>query len=534
MEKKESDIESLFEPQSIAVVGASQDPRKLGYRVLENIVHGGYQNPVYPINPRGGAILGVPVFPELEAVDRCIDTAVIVIPAAFVFESIRSCAAKGVKHAVIITSGFAEVGNSEEEKKIASYARDHGVRILGPNIFGIYSAAASLNATFSTGVVTPGTIAIITQSGALGASMIGKTAVENMGVSAMVSVGNKADIDESDLLEYLLGQERTKVILMYIEGVRNGERLLGTLTTATRAKPVIVIKAGRSAKGAVAAASHTGSLAGSDEVFDDLMKQCGAIRAETINEAFKWCRFLSHNPLPKGDHTVIITNGGGIGVMCADACEKYGVPLYDDPAALGETYADVVPEFGSKKNPIDLTGQATTAAFDDALTAAGKSADTDAVIALACEVAVFDPENLSHLIEKHCREYKRNGKALAFSFVGGERMEHCIRTYSAQGYPVFGDVYEAVSCVGALYSYHRYLSRRPDEEVTADIDLARIDETVRGVLVDKRNFVLSDEAREIMDAARIPMPTGRIAHSLDEAIQHSEEIGFPVVMKVVS
>jgi acyl-CoA synthetase (NDP forming) len=347
----------LFEPRSIAVIGASHDTAKIGYTVLENIVLGGYPHKVYPINPQGGEILGLrvsrdyphkvyPINPQggeilglrvsrdLEEIDEPIDLAYIVIPAKFVFDAVKSCAEKGVKIALIITSGFSEVGNIEEERKIAAYAREHGLRILGPNIFGIYSAAASLNGTFGTRDVRPGNVAIITQSGALGLSMIGKTAVENIGISAMVSVGNKADIDESDLLEYLITQDMTKLIFMYIEGVKEGERLVKALREATKKKPVVVIKSGRSEKGAIAVASHTGSLAGTDEVFDAIMKQSGVLRAESLQDAFDWCKFLSNNPLPHGEHTVIITNGGGVGVMTADACEKYGVKLYGD---VGET-----------------------------------------------------------------------------------------------------------------------------------------------------------------------------------------------------
>ena len=534
MKDKKPDIHYLFEPRSIAVVGASNDKSKIGYKVLHNIVAGGYAKKIYPINPRGGQIAGLPVYQSIQNIDDKIDVACIIIPAEFVFRSVQSCVEKGVKFALIITSGFSEVGNSEEENKIASYAHEHGLRILGPNIFGIYSVTASLNATFGESKVIPGNVAIVTQSGALGASMIGKTAVENMGMSAMVSVGNKADIDESDLLEHLTAQEQTKIIMMYIEGVKEGKRLFEVLNKVTSKKPVVVIKSGRYAKGAIAAASHTGSLAGSDGVFDAIMRQCGVLRAENIDEAFNWCKFLSHNPLPRGDHTVIITNGGGIGVMCADACEKYGVKLYDDIPALSKLYEDVVPEFGSKKNPVDLTGQATTAEFDSALTATLNDQETHSVIALACELAVFDGENLAPLIEKHYKRYKEKGKTIVFSFIGGEKIDECIRTYRAKGYPVFGDVYDAVSSLGSLYDYYNYLKQRAEKTVGVEIDIVRIEKVVHDALIDDRNFLLADEAQEIMKAADISMPRSRVANSLDDAIRYAEELSYPVVMKIVS
>ncbi|MCX5908177.1 MAG: acetyl CoA synthetase, partial [Deltaproteobacteria bacterium] len=312
---KEPDIKYLFEPRSIAIIGASQDKKKIGYSIVNNIVSGGY---------------------SVEEINEPVDVVSIAIPAKFVFEAVKSCARSKVKYLEIITSGFSEIGNTEEEKKIVSLANEHNMRVLGPNIFGLFSAASSLNATFSGSPVIPGGVAIITQSGALGVAMIGKTAVENIGLSAIVSVGNKTDLDEADLLEYLMQQDLTKIILMYIEGVRKGEKLIPVLKRATGNIPVVVIKSGRSERGAIAAASHTGSLAGSDEIFDAIVKQCGVLRAESVEEAFNWCKFLANTPAPAGANTVIITNGGGIGVMATDACEKYDVKLYDDTTALKE------------------------------------------------------------------------------------------------------------------------------------------------------------------------------------------------------
>jgi len=224
-----------------------------------------------------------------------------------------------------------------------------------------------MNATFGSKNVLSGHVGIITQSGALGIAMIGRTAIEKIGLSTMVSLGNKSDIDETDLLEYLRYDPNTKVIMMYIEGIQNGERLLKTLKKLTREKPVIVIKSGRSKRGAMAAASHTGSLAGSDEVFDKVMKQVGVIRADTLDEAFNWCKFLSTNPLPKGENTVIVTNGGGVGVMATDACEKFNVDLIDDQEFLTSIFKDATPDYGSLKNPIDITGGAVSDDYDRAI-----------------------------------------------------------------------------------------------------------------------------------------------------------------------
>jgi acyl-CoA synthetase (NDP forming) len=439
-----------------------------------------------------------------------------------------------VKYLTIISSGFSEIGNNEEERKIVSYAREHNMRILGPNIFGIYSAAASLNATFGSSGIIPGRVAIITQSGALGVAMIGKTTVENIGLSSVVSVGNKTDIDEADLLEYLATEEHTKIVLMYIEGVRDGERLIRTVKRTTEKIPVVVIKSGRSERGAIAAASHTGSLAGSDEIFDALMKQCGVMRAENVEEAFNWCKFLANTPFPSGEKTVIVTNGGGIGVMATDACEKYGVRLYDDLTALKEAFSPVTPEFGSTKNPIDLTGQATSSHYHSALEEARKNNQINSVIALYGETAVFDAENLSSMIEENARKFRREKKPLVFSIFGGEKIENCLLALKKTDAAVYEDVYEAVSCLGSVYRYYHYLRQRSAAVEEAEIDVPAIDGVLDRVLEEGRSFLLASEGQAVMEAAEILTPRSILARSLDEAVRGAEMIGYPVVMKVVS
>jgi acetyltransferase len=528
------DIKYLFEPRAVAVIGASHDKNKLGYHVIDNIVSGGYTGRVYPINPRGGEICGRRVYKTIEDVEDEIDLVSIVVPAKFVYEAVKSCAQKGVKFASIITSGFAEVGNVEEERKIVACARAHGMRIQGPNIFGIYSCVSSLNATFSASCPEPGSVAIITQSGALGLGMIGKTAIEHLGLSAIVSVGNKSDLDEADLLEYLVPQAQTRVIFMYIEGVQDGEKLIKALSVATRVKPVIVLKSGRSARGAIAAASHTGSLAGSDEVFDDIMRQCGVLRAESVNEGFDWCKFIATSPPPPGDNTVIITNGGGIGVIATDASEKYGITLYDDAATLKETFAPVTPDFGSTKNPIDITGQAGRTEYTLALDAALNHKDMHAVMALYCETAVFDSENLFRMIIENSQKYRGGGKPLVFSVFGGRKSRDCINQCRDQNIPVFGDVYEAVSCMGALFRYYHYRNASPDQAVMADIDAEALERIAAYAIAQNRFFLLAHEAQTIMKLAGIEIPKSSIARNLDEAVRCSEDIGYPVVMKVVS
>ena len=534
MEDSNLNIKYLFEPENIAVIGAARDENKIGYKILKNILTGGYQGKIYPVNPQGGEILGLKAYRNIEEVNGPVDVASIVIPAKFVYEAVKSCARKKVKYLTIISSGFSEIGNNEEERRIVSYANEHHMRILGPNIFGIYSAAASLNATFGSSGIIPGRVAIITQSGALGVAMIGKTTVENIGLSAIVSVGNKTDVDEADLLEYLVTDDHTKIVLMYIEGVRNGERLIQAVKMTTQKIPVVVIKSGRSERGAIAAASHTGSLAGSDEIFEAIMRQCGVLRAESVEEAFNWCKFLANTPFPSGENTVIVTNGGGIGVMATDACEKYRVKLYDDTAALKEAFSTVTPDFGSTKNPIDLTGQATSSHYNSALEKALKNREINSIIALYGETAVFDAKNLSSMIEENSRKFKEEKKPLVFSIFGGEKIENCLISLKRTDAAVYGDVYEAVSCLGSVYAYYHYLRERSDAIDQAEIDVQAISRVLEGALEEGRSFLLAHEGQAVMRAAGILIPQSIIARSLDEAVRGAEKIGYPVVMKVVS
>jgi acetyltransferase len=526
----------LFEPRSVAIIGASHHKNKIGYRITENIVHSKYPGKIYPVNPKGGKVLGLPVYRSLDEIDDQIDLVCIAIPAKCTFDAVKDCARKRTKFLVIITSGFSEIGNIEEERKIATYAHEHGMRILGPNIFGIYSSMAPINATFGPKEVEAGNVAIITQSGALGIAMFGKTKTENIGLSATVSVGNKSDIDEADLLEYLASHEDTKVILMYIEGIKKGEKFIHRLKKSTKKKPLIVLKSGRSERGAIAAASHTGSLAGVDEIFSDIMKQCGVLRAESIQEALDWCKFFSNSPTPRGENTVILTNGGGLGVMAADACKKYGVNLYDEVQSLKKVFSDVVPEFGSVKNPVDLTGQATSEDYERALNAALKNEDIHSVICLACESAVFDVNKLSRAIEKMFSQNKLV-KPIVFSFLGGAKIENSIHHLRIRGIPIFSDVYQAVSCFGAMYINYRNMNY--EEEMLEEIEELEIDtRTIEGIIKkvrqDKRQFLLSYEAKDIMQTAGIQMPKSYIARSIGQAVMYAEKIGCPVAMKVVS
>ena len=526
-----TDFKYLFNPRHVAVVGASHSEGKIGYTVLKNIIDSGYKGRIYPINPKGGEILGKKVYTDIFSVDGEIDLALIVVPASIAVSAVEACAKKGVKFAIVITSGFSEIGNIDAEREMVEKAREYGMRILGPNVFGIYSAVPPINATFGPSKVRPGNIAVISQSGALGIAMIGKTAEENMGLSTIVSIGNKADITEADILKYVFNDDITKVAFLYIEGLENGKEFMELVKNKPDEMKIVAIKAGRSKVGARAVASHTGSLAGSDKIFDAAFKQSGVLRADSLEEGFNWVATLAACPRPAGNNVVIITNGGGIGVLAADACEKYGVKLAGDMELLKRTFGDVIPKFGSYKNPVDLTGQAGGEDYREALERALKDDNIHAVIALYCQT---DMTPLEPLMDTFLEMQKKYGskKPIIYSLFGGEGTAKLLEELKGKGIPAFEDVEDAVSSLNALY--RAYEKKEEGEVENIEMDESGIRRVIQSVAEEGRRQLLGTEAKEVMKAAGMDVPPFRVAKSIDEAVEAAGEIGYPVVMKVVS
>jgi len=455
-------IDALFKPRSIAVVGASRTPGKIGHDLLKNIIEYGYKGKIYPINPNADNILGLKAYRSVKEVPEEIDVAVIVVPAEHVLEAARECGEKGVKVLVVISSGFAEVGNVEAENQLVEIARKHGMRVLGPNIFGYVYTPSRINATFGPRDMLEGPIAFITQSGALGIALMGWTILEEIGLSAVVSMGNMADLDVIDVSKYLAEDPNTRVITIYLEGLKTGtgRRFIEEMRKVTIKKPVIVIKAGRSRRGALAAASHTGSLAGSDQLYDAAFKQAGILRAHDVEEMFDWARALATQPIPRGERTIIITNGGGVGVLATDASEEYGVPLIDPSPGLREEFRKIMPWFGSPKNPVDLTGGAVVDNYVKALRIAYESSEIDNIVLLYCRTAILDPRELAKAIIEIYSEYRDKSKPLVTAFVGGVDTLEAIRMLNRNRIPAYPSPERAVSSLAKLLEYRRYLVKQ--------------------------------------------------------------------------
>jgi acetyl-CoA synthetase (ADP-forming) len=454
-------LKALIEPKGIAVIGASRSPGKIGYTVLRNIIEYGFKGGIYPVNPNATEILGYKSYPSVLDIPGEVDVAIVVVPAPETPKVIEECGKKGVKVAVVITAGFSEVGNVELEERIVKIAKNYGMRILGPNIFGYAYTPLNLNATFGPLEVAKGGIAFITQSGALGIALMGWTIMNEIGLSALFSIGNMADIDVVELSELLAEDPNTKVISIYLEGIKpgKGREFIDRMSRVTLKKPVVVIKAGVTERGMKAVASHTGSLAGADAMYEAAFKQSGIIRARTVEELFNIARAFAQQPLPKGENTVIITNGGGVGVLATDAAELSGVKLLEPSQQLMEKFKETMPWFGSPKNPVDLSGQAVVDNYIKALKVAVDSPEIDNIVILYCRTAILDPRDLAKSITEFYRE-NNVSKTTVTAWVGGIEVYEAIKYMNKNSIPAYPSPEEALYALSRMLWYKKYLSFR--------------------------------------------------------------------------
>ena len=382
-------LDKMLRPKSVAVIGASATPGKIGYSVIDNLIKGGYKGKIYPINPNLTEILGLKTYPEIEQVPGEIDSAIISVPAKVMAEVTEECGRKGVKGMIVITSGFSESGRKDLEDQMLEIAARYGMRILGPNIVGSLSNSDKFNGSFAPGLPLPGKASLVTQSGALLIALDMATYTRKVGFDKLISIGNMADVDFADLIEWFDEDDNTTCVSLYIEGMKNGRKFIDSARKSK--KPIVALKSGVSAHGAAATASHTGSLAGAAKVYTSAFKQAGVIQAADLNDLFNRTLTLSQQPPMKGDNLLIVTNGGGVGVLATDAAEKYGIPLHFAPPDVQEELKKHMPEFGSAKNPVDMTGMAGNDWYYQTTKFSFSHKWTDGLVVLYCETAMTNP-----------------------------------------------------------------------------------------------------------------------------------------------
>lgn len=526
-------LNGLLRPKSIAVVGASNKEGKIGYTVVKNLLDSHYQGPIYPINPNEAEILGLRAYPSVAAVPEAIDAAVIIVPAKLVPGVAEECGQKGVKGLIIIASGFSEVGRQDLEQQVVNIAHTYGMRVLGPNIVGILSNSDACNASFAPFLPLPGKAALVSQSGALLIAMDASTYTRRVGFDKLVSIGNMSDVDFADMVEWLNQDESTACISLYIEGLRDGRRFITVAQQAS--KPIIALKSGVSAHGAAAAASHTGSLAGSGKIYETAFQQGGVVRASDLNNLFDRTLALSLQPPMRGENLLIITNGGGVGVLATDAAERYGVPLRFAPDDVQTELKKHMPEFGSAKNPVDLTGMAGKDWYYASVRYAFAHPWVDGLAVLYCETAMTDPLDIAQGIKQAIDDAGVTGKPVAVSFVGGEQSAAARKWLVENNIPAYDAPDVAINALAALreYARSRDLAATPFHRYD-DVDEA----AARAIIANARehhNHSLTEiESKKIFRAYGMPVALTELAKTEEEAVALAEQIGYPIVMKIMS
>lgn len=523
----------LMRPKTIAVIGASATPGKIGYTVMANLLEGKYNGKIYPINPTATEILGLKVYPTVTDVPDSIDAAVVTVPAKFVLEVAEECGKKGVKGLIVITSGFSEVGRRDLEDQLVAISRQYGMRVLGPNIVGNLSNSDQLNASFAPFLPLNGKATLISQSGALLIALDAATYTRRVGFDRLVSIGNMSDVDFADLIEFLEDDPNTSCITLYIEGFKDGRRFIEAARKSS--KPIIALKAGVSAHGAAAAASHTGSLAGAAKVYGAAFQQGGVIQASDLDNLFDRTLALSLQPPMNGDNLLIITNGGGVGVLATDAAERYGVPLKFAPVDVQNELKKHMPEFGSAKNPVDLTGMAGNEWYHDSVKFAYAHNWVDGLVVLYCETAMTNPMEIAQAIHAALQEAGTDGKPVTVSFVGGEKSEAAMSWLVEHGIPAYPAPDLAVNAMAALREFSRLKATLGETETAqGKADRATALQIIARARAEGRGSLTEIEAKQVFACYGLPVTSTKLAKTEDEAVRLAKEIGFPVVMKIVS
>jgi acetyltransferase len=522
-------LAALFDPRTVAVVGASRDPSKVGGSVLANLQAAGFAGRVIPVNAAADTVQGLAAAPSLLAVNGPIDLAVVAVPAAAVLAALKDCAAKEVGAAVVITAGFRESGpdGRAREAELATWLRDQRLRILGPNCLGWIRPARRLNVTFAPGMPRAGGIAFVSHSGALASAILDWARDRHLGFSLFASLGNQVDVNESDVLDAVAVDPESRVVVGYLEGVADGRRFFEALRAAAAIKPVVLLKAGRSAEGARAVTSHTGALAGSDQAFEAAVRQAGAVRARTVEELFDLARGLASQPLPRGRRLLVVTNGGGLGIVATDAAREAGLePAPMDEAARARLRA-VLPPTASLGNPVDLVGDADAARYGNTLRAVGPAAD--AVLILLTAQAATDSLGVARAVLGAVRDWPI---PVAAAFVGGARVAPGAHALEEAGVPCYPFPEPAVATLaGMAVTAERRRERPPLVAVPPPPEAAAHVAAWRHANASQVGW---SELVPLLTAYRIPVAAGEVAATPDEAAAAATRLGQPVALKVVS
>jgi acetyltransferase len=533
------ELQAIFAPRAVAVIGATSRPGSVGRAVFENVLRHGYAGVVYPVNPKAASIMSVRAYPSVLDIPDDLDLAIVIVPRDLVPGIMEECGAKGVKAAIVITAGFKELGGegAAYEQQVLEAARRGGIRLLGPNCLGVINTdpQVSLNGSFARTMPLPGNIALVSQSGAVGTAALEYAQGERVGLSKFVSVGNKADLNENDFLSYLKDDPLTGVILFYLEDLAEPSRffkLARQVGEQEQKKPILAIKSGRTPAGARAASSHTGALAGSDQAYDALFAQCGVLRVESLEELFDHAVALAWQPLPKGNRVAVVTNAGGLGIMTTDAAERYGLAMATLSEATMKKLTPVLPPAASIHNPVDILGDAREDRYGAALEAVLEDPGVDGVIVISTPQLMTD---LKAVAAKVAEIGSGCDKPVLVCQMALENIEAPLAILAQARIPHYHFPEEAARSLAAMARY-ALSAGGPAYDIKhfADVDRDAVSQILTKARAEERRYLLEPEAHEVFRAYGFPTLPFRWVQSAGEAAQAAMALGFPVVLKVVS
>ena len=542
-------LDAIFSPQSLAVVGASKTPGKVGHDIFVNILKGGYRGTLYPVNPKARSVSSVKAYSTISDIPDSVDLAMVILPPRPALTAIKAAIDKGVKGVVIVSAGFREVGGEglEIENTIVGLCREAGVRVVGPNCLGVINPLANvrLNASFSARMPKPGNISFISQSGALCTAVLDFAADRDFGFSKFISIGNKADIDELDLLRYFHQDEDTEVIMIYLEELRRGPEFIEAVKEISsgdiRPTPVLVIKSGRTAAGAQAAASHTGALAGTEGVYDAIFQQSGIIRVDSIDELFDFATAFAYKnesalgkfrrKVPAGNRVAIVTNAGGPGIVATDMTVTSGLQLARFQEETIEVLASHLPKTANLQNPVDVIGDAPMDRYENALAAVIRDEGVDGALVILTPQSMTDVLGTAEAIVRIAR---RSPKPILCCFMGIIDVSSGVRYLQEHGVPVFKFPENAAKTFGALYQYSRWLNRQHMAQFDLRHDRQRATQIVQDWLDAGKTHIGELEGIELLKCYGFNVLPNALAKTEDEAAAIAKETGFPVVLKIVS
>lgn len=525
-------LETLLYPDAIAVIGASRNPAKVGYAVLHNLVNGGFKGTIVPVNPEAREILGLQCYRSLDEYKGRIDLSIIVVGGKYVKEALNKSIAAGAKSVIVITAGFREVSaeGAKAEEELVAICRASGVRMVGPNCLGVLNTDHSMNATFAPSVPPAGKISVISQSGALCVAILDWAANQKLGLGKVVSIGNKADLNEVDFIQALAEDPKTNVIAGYLESIKEGDKFLRVAEQAAGVKPVVILKVGVTQAGAKAASSHTGSLAGADIAYGAAFKRAGVIRAENFEALFDYSTAFAMQPLPNGDRIAVITNAGGPGIMAADAAESLGLKMVSLTAESDKRLREFLPSSAAFGNPIDVIGDADPDRYAKAFEVVQDDENIDGV------VVVVTPQNMTRPLElaEKLAAVHRGKKPVLAAFMGGTEVAAAKVKLMEVGIPNYPSPDRAVTAMRAMCDYSAW-RRRPARIVTRfPVNRRRVDRIINLRLRSGEPQLGEVEAKEILRAYSFNVLEGQLARTADEAVEVAERIGYPVVLKISS